>query len=230
VLVPAVGAGYQQGVGPGVYPFQATVTGFTNGVTQYLCLRAFDLLGHEEQNQVVLTAQPVPRPPIVIDGSFGDWPAVPALLMDPDDAPDSAGPDWLDIWIQDDDLHLFVRFRSANAFNLDGSPTYGYSRSLVFFDLDGDPATGWPIGGIGSDLLLAGGELFRQTSASFNAGTLGAIAAAPVVNVTECELAIPWSAVDQVVPGASLLRVLFVNDETWDRAPDAGVLTYQAQR
>ena len=132
----------------------------------------------------MLTGRPVPRSPITIDGSFGDWPTFPALLSDPDDAPDSAGPDWLEVWMQNDAVDLFVRFRSANAFNLDGSPTYAYSRTLVFFDLDDDPATGWPIGGIGSDLVLAGGELFRQSSASFNAGALGTIAVGACMNST----------------------------------------------
>lgn len=230
VLTPELGDGYVNGVGPTVYPFQATVAGLPNGVQQHLCLRAFDPLGHEEGNRVVLTATPEKPPQITIDGSFADWAAVPLLLTDGDDVPDSAGPDWLEVAMHHDNDNVYVRFTSANSFNLDGSPTYAYSRSLIFFDLDENAATGWPIGGIGSDVVLAGDVLYAQSSSSFNTGTLGAVAAAPVLAVTECEMALPWTMLDAVVPGARKLRVVCVNDEVFDYAPGAGYVEYDAPR
>ncbi|MCR9246323.1 MAG: hypothetical protein NXI31_14925 [bacterium] len=228
VLTPGVGGGYAQGIGPAVYPFEATIDGLTNGQSYWLCLRAFDALGHEEQNRVTLTA--LPRQPIVIDGVFDDWAGTPTLLLDPDDVPDSAGPDWLDIAVQNDEASVYLRFRSANAFNLDGSPAYPFSRTLIFFDLDDNAATGWSIGGIGSDLLLAGDELFTQSAAVFNTGSLGLVQAAPRVNVTECEIAIPWSAIDGIAPSAARLRLVFVNDEVNDYAPGGGHVIYDAIR
>jgi hypothetical protein len=55
-----MGQGYAQGVGPGVYPYEQTLTGLTPGQTYYLVLRAFDTspAANEETNQVVLTGTP----------------------------------------------------------------------------------------------------------------------------------------------------------------------------
>jgi hypothetical protein len=60
VLTPEMGQGYAQGVGPGVYPYEQTLTGLTPGQTYYLVLRAFDTspAANEETNQVVLTGTP----------------------------------------------------------------------------------------------------------------------------------------------------------------------------
>lgn len=230
VLEPEVGAGYASGPGPNVYPFEQVITGLQNGTTYHACIRAFDALGHEEQNQVVLSAAPTGQVTIAIDGSFADWQNVPLALTDGDDAPVSAGPDWLDIAICNDATNVYVRFTSAHAFNLDGSPTYGFSRTFVFLDVDGDAATGWPVGGLGSDLAVAGDQLFTQSSSVFNTGGLGGIAALPTTNVTECELAIPWTQIDAIAPGAVNLRFVFVDDDGYDAAPDSGFLTYTAVR
>ncbi|MCA8951626.1 MAG: fibronectin type III domain-containing protein [Planctomycetes bacterium] len=230
VLVPEVGDGYvESGVGPSTYPYRATIAGLQNGTTYHLCVRAFDELGHEEQNEIALSATPG-IVTITLDGEFSDWALVPVAHTDPDDVPDSAGPDWLEIKLHHDATNFYVRFTSANSFNLDGSPYYGYSRTLVFLDLDENAATGWPVGSIGSDLLLAGDGLFTQSSVSFNTGSLGTITALPATNVTECELAIPWAQIDAVNPGASHLRLLFVNDEVSDFAPEAGYVQYDAVR
>jgi hypothetical protein len=56
VLTPGVGHGYAQGVGPGIYPYEQTLTGLTPGQTYFLLIRAFDSspAANEERNQVVL--------------------------------------------------------------------------------------------------------------------------------------------------------------------------------
>lgn len=167
---------------------------------------------------------------IAIDGVFDDWAAVPLALTDPDDAPVSAGPDWLAIAICNDADNVYVRYTSAHPFNLDGSPAFGFSRTFVFVDLDENAATGWPVGGIGSDLAIAGDQLFTQSSGVFNTGGLGPIAALPVTNVTECELAIPWAQIDAIAPGAVSLRFVFVDDDGYDAAPDSGSVGYTAVR
>jgi hypothetical protein len=60
VLEPSMGAGYADGPGPAVYPFEATVRGLAPGTTYYLLLRAFDHSPsrHEETNTRVLQARP----------------------------------------------------------------------------------------------------------------------------------------------------------------------------
>jgi hypothetical protein len=59
-LAPSVGAGYADGVGPAVYPYEAALTGLHPGRTYYLLIRAFDRspAENEESNQVVLAGTP----------------------------------------------------------------------------------------------------------------------------------------------------------------------------
>jgi hypothetical protein len=42
VLNPGVGDGYTLGVGPGIYPYQQTITGLQSGATYHMVIRAFD--------------------------------------------------------------------------------------------------------------------------------------------------------------------------------------------
>jgi hypothetical protein len=60
VLTPGMGRGYPDGPAPGVYPYEATVTGLVSGRTYYLVLRAFDEspAANEERNEEVRTAVP----------------------------------------------------------------------------------------------------------------------------------------------------------------------------
>ncbi len=60
VLTPSVPSDYLQGVGPGRYPYQATISGFTPGQTQYLVIRAVDQspAGNEDTNTTMVTATP----------------------------------------------------------------------------------------------------------------------------------------------------------------------------
>lgn len=63
VLTPAVGAGYTQvwnnidsnSALQYVYPYQQTLTTLAQGATYYFVIRAFDSVGNEEKNQVVLS-------------------------------------------------------------------------------------------------------------------------------------------------------------------------------
>jgi len=59
-LVPSLPSGYAAGVGPGRFPYEATVGGFPAGQTQYLLIRAVDHAAppNMDANQVVLTAAP----------------------------------------------------------------------------------------------------------------------------------------------------------------------------
>lgn len=62
VLAPEPPASYAEGVGPGVYANEATITGLVDGQAYHLVIRAFDELGNEEQNEVELTARPGATP------------------------------------------------------------------------------------------------------------------------------------------------------------------------
>ncbi len=62
-LNPRVGVGYGHGwgVGPRLYPYEATVDGLRSGATYHFLIRAVDgsAAANEDANQVVLTAQPM---------------------------------------------------------------------------------------------------------------------------------------------------------------------------
>jgi hypothetical protein len=59
-LTPSVPQAYLGGVGAGIFPYEATVTGLPAGQLQYLLIRASDGAqpSNEETNTVVLTATP----------------------------------------------------------------------------------------------------------------------------------------------------------------------------
>ncbi|MEZ5966329.1 MAG: fibronectin type III domain-containing protein [Planctomycetota bacterium] len=223
---PAVGDGYLGG-GPTSYANQARVDGLQPGTTYFFCVRAFDEAGNEEKNQTVLSATPQRRTTITIDGAFDDWSSVVLAHTDPADVPDSSGPDWQSIWVTNDDTNLYVRFTSENAFNLDGSPNFGYSRTLVFIDTDDDPSTGYAVSGsVGSELLVAGDSLYVQSAGNFNGGLLQPLSVAPRFSVTDCEFAVPLAQIRAQTANASRLRLLFVNDEVNDYAPDSGHVAF----
>jgi hypothetical protein len=227
VLDPVIGARYAGGTGASVYPHEVTITGLTTGTTYWFCIRAFDSVGNEEKNEVVLAATPLGQHTVVIDGDFSDWGLVTPLVRDPADLGNSAGPDWREISIANDSENLYIRYTSENPFNLDGSPDYTYSRTLIFIDTDDDATTGFGTSDIGSELLVAGDSLYRQTKTSFNAGFLSTLAVAPVVQVTDCELSIPLARIRAADPNAKTIRVFFANDDGMDFAPDSGHMAYE---
>jgi len=221
-LDPRIGAGYTQGVGPTTYPHEDTLFDLETRTRYYFCVRAVDAYGNEDQNTVWLSAVPIGQVTIDIDGDFADWDGVPVLHSDPADAPDSNGPDFTDISITNDDQFLYIRYSSENPFNFDGSPGFNYSRALILIDTDGDPATGYRFQSIGSELLVAGSGLYKQAAQTFNDGFLQTLAANPETNVTQTELAIPLSRLGNT----PTIRLVLVNDETNDTAPNTGSLTY----
>ena len=223
-LFPAVGEQY---LGLNGFPNQAVVNGLQPFTPYSLCVRTFDAFGNEDDNQVVLQSAPLGQATIQIDGSFTDWDTIPLQHSDPDDVPDSAGPDWLDVRIVNDGNFVYVRFSSANPFNLDGSPTYGFSRTLIFVDVDANASTGYQVtADCGSELLVAGSNLFAQAAGVFNNGQLTALAIEPRTAVTDCELAIPLAQIRAAFATASTLRFVFVNDDVSDYAPDTGVVEF----
>ena len=225
-LDPREGAGYADGVGPTVYAHEATIYDLTPGTRYYFCVRAIDSHGNEDTNENWVSAVPLGQVVIEIDGDMSDWDVVPVAHTDADDADDSSGPDWREIRIANDDEFLYIRYKSANPFNLDGSPGFGFSRTLVMIDTDSDPSTGYVFGSLGSELLLAGPSLYAQSQGVFNDGFLESIDHSVETAVTDVELAIPMSRIGS----ADRIRLTFFNDETFDAAPDAGFIDYAIKR
>jgi len=231
-LAPELGAGYEFGPGPGTFPYQQTIAGLSTDTDYWFVIRARDSRGNEDDNRVVLRARTLTSSiHIAVDGDFADWDMVPMTLVDGNDAIDSAGPDWLGIKVYNDSDNLYVYFESDNAFNLDGSPAYPYSRTLICLDVDNNPFTGWAVGSVGSEIAVAGDALYRQSGSVFADTFLQLIAVNPTTNVEKCELAIPLRRLDDVYGlTTTRLRIMFVNDDVWDAAPDSGHLDFNLVR
>src|SRR6266567_4620180 len=84
-VTPAIPAAYANGAGPGIYPYEYTVTGLSNGVSYLFAVRAEDSASpvHEDTNTVTLIATPGPvgaagnYRAVNIDGDFSDWVGIP---------------------------------------------------------------------------------------------------------------------------------------------------------
>ncbi len=230
-VAPQLGAGYAGGASPSTFPYEAVIGGLRSNRFYWFCVRAVDSLGNEDQNQVQLSAKTLKgNIEINIDGRFQDWHDVPMAHVDGDDVPDSAGPNWLDIKAHNDADNLYLYFRSAHNFDLGGAP-YSYSRTLIMVDVDNNPFSGWSLPPIGSELLIAGDRLYTQTASVFADQDLGAISVNPTKKVTQCEMAVPLSHLDQAYgQTAHKIRLVFVNDDAWDVAPDYGYVEFDLTR
>ncbi len=208
---------YGRGALSVTYPYEAVVDGLRGDRTYHFLVRAVDTLGNEDGNEQTI-AVALPDTP-QIDGVFADWTMVQTANQDGDDAGDSAGPDFIDVKLHTTETALYLYFSSDNPFNLDGSPTYGYSRTLIFIDTDLDSGTGYGVGGaLGSELLIAGDGAYSQAAGAFNTGYLGSVEAAQSEDRLQTEMQIPIA----LLGDSREVRVLLLNDETGDYAPNYG--------
>jgi hypothetical protein len=93
---------------------------------------------------------------IAIDGSLDDWTGVPLAYTA------TAGPtnaiQYENVYVANDENNLYIRFTlyspRANAF--------ANSYDNLFIDADDSSATGYPVGGIGSDMLVQWGGGYQE--------------------------------------------------------------------
>ena len=231
-VTPRVGAGYEFGAGVETFPYEVVIDGLVGGYNYTFLVRAIDSVGNEDTNRVVRAVRTLSRDlEIEVDGKFSDWKSVATIHRDGKDSGNSAGPDWRSIRIVNDDTNLYIYFSAGKKFNVDGSPSYTFSRTLMFIDVDASPTTGWTYGTVGSDLLVSGDKLFTQEAGTFNTGEVATLAYSPMESTKACEVAIPLAELDKVRGGAAYkVRLVFINDETWDVAPDTGHIEFEIQR
>ncbi len=102
---------------------------------------------------------------ISIDGSFDDWAGVPLAYTAP------IGPDnaiqYQNVYIANDQTNLYVRFTLY-------SPRAAFANSFdnIFIDADNTVGTGFPVGGIGSSMLIQWGSGYQEKNGSFNEGAI----------------------------------------------------------
>ncbi len=175
------------------------------------------------------------RSTIRVDGSFSDWTGIAPIAVD--DQEDVDGPDWKELYITNDDDYIYLRITFHNvAF----WPTSFFYINF-FFDADNKPATGYqPFGsGIGSELLVQGGNGYQEKAGLFNAGGIDGLGwqIAPEGAGSDFEIRISRHAVN-TADGTPVFRAggfgISLESEnisyvTVDRSPNSGSIRYSFQ-
>ena len=127
---------------------------------------------------------------ITVDGSFGDWTGVP-LAYTAVQGPSNAI-QYENVYIANDQTNLYIRFTLYTA----RADAFANSYDNLFIDTDDNTATGFSVGGIGSDMLVQWGGGYEETNGAFNAGGINglgwALGGSP--DNTDFELAISLGA------------------------------------
>jgi hypothetical protein len=132
-------------------------------------------------NSVAPNTQVTFRSSIVIDGSFDDWASVPLAFTDAQDSTESI--DYKDVYIASDDQYIYLRVTLYSP----GDPADFHNN--LFIDVDSNPATGYGVGGIGSEMLIQSGGGYQEKNGGFNEGDINGLdyAIAPTGNATDFE-------------------------------------------
>ena len=159
--------------------------------------------------------------PIVLDGGFDDWSAVPVSVTDT--AGDGGnGVDFGRVWATNDHRFFFLRFET-------GIEVQGDEQQSIrlYLDTDDDPSTGESYAGIGADLVWD----FGQRDGSFRGSSIEhpdvGLLLAPTVSNTEFEIALRLDAEvgGQPVFPSSQVKLALRDTSGGDTVPDAGALT-----
>jgi hypothetical protein len=167
---------------------------------------------------------------ITVDGSLADWAGVPVAYADPSET--TAGADFRDVYVANDDQYLYIRFTLYTA----DSPFT--SRNNIFIDADNNSGTGFhPLGlPFGSEMLIQSGSGYQEKNGGFNEGPINGLdwAAAPTANAVDFELRISRAATYAsdslpVFAGDTIALLLESENTSFvavDLAPDTGGIMY----
>jgi hypothetical protein len=164
---------------------------------------------------------------IVIDGSFDDWAGLQIAHTDDQESP-AAGTDFKDIWVSSDANYIYIRF----TLYAPGNPNTFLNN--IFVDADNDSSTGYPVAGIGSEMLIQEGAGYQEKNRGFNEGGIDDLdfAMSPEGEGTDFELRISRNAKyasdgERVFTGDTVRFVLETENpsfSTTDLAPNSGGL------
>jgi len=226
-------ASYSDGTGPGIYPYEYTVTDLSNGITYLFAVRAEDSADppHEDSNTVTWSAIPGPTAApgvfrwISIDGNFSDWEDVPWTYQG---APDGNIINFAKVQFANDTNYLYCHFTLFAP----AAPFADYN-THVFFDCDNTRSTGYQVSGaaFGSEMMIESGASYDERNGAFNAGTLSGLgwALAPVGTSSEFEFRVSLAtayAGGVRVFGTNAFRIL-LQDNRGDEVAGATGLLYR---
>ena len=167
---------------------------------------------------------------ITIDGSFGDWAGVPLAYTAAEGSTNAIEYD--NIYIANDANNLYIRCTlyapRPNAFQ--------DSYDNIFIDADDNSGTGFPVAGIGSEMLIQWGGGYDEQTGGFNSGAVNNLgwAVAGSADSTDFELSISLGATyaptGAMVFSNSTMAILLEGDEdnytSVEYAPPDGGLVY----
>jgi hypothetical protein len=105
---------------------------------------------------------------ITVDGSFADWTGVPLAYTQAQDVSNVVA--YQDIYIANDENYLYVRFSIYNEGSSSNNTVFT-SQQNYFFNTDNAP-TGYTSHGVGSEMLIQGGNGYQQKNGGFNEGAV----------------------------------------------------------
>jgi hypothetical protein len=167
---------------------------------------------------------------ITIDGSFDDWSGVPIAYTAVDGSTNAI--QYEDLYVANDENNLYLRFTlyapRPNAFQ--------NSYDNLFIDADDNSSTGFPVGGIGSSMLIQWGGGYQEKNGGFNEGVINNLgwAIAGSADSLDFEVSISLAATyasdSTLVFTNDTIAILFEGDNTSynnvEFAPPSGGLVY----
>jgi hypothetical protein len=229
-VAPSRPASYTQATGPGIYPYDYTIGGLTNGVTYFFAVRAQDSAtpSHEDTNAVNIAAVPGTTGAtgtyrqIAIDGTFSDWAGVPWAYQG---TTDTDPVNFAAVQFANDSNYLYGHFVLFSSY----APFSDYYTHL-FIDTDDNSQTGYQVSGalFGSEMMIESGLGYDQRNGSFNAGNISGLdwSIAPGGAGTEFEFRVSLSSLypdGTRVFGTNAMRLLMQDDRGPELAVETGI-------
>ena len=127
---------------------------------------------------------------ITVDGSFDDWTGVPlgyTAVMGP-----ATAIQYENVYIANDQSNLYIRVTLYSP----RADAFANAFDNIFIDADNDPTTGYPVGGIGSSMLIQFGSGYQEKNGGFNEGGVNDLGwnSAGSADSTDFELSISLGA------------------------------------
>src|SRR5580658_1222675 len=150
---------------------------------------------------------------ITIDGSFNDWAGVP-LAYTAAPAITNTVIQFENVYIANDETNLYIHFTLYAPWD-----AFANSYDNIFIDADDDSGTGFPVAGIGSEMLIQDGAGYQEKGGGFNEGGINNLgwAIAGSTNNMDYELAISLGATyatdDTSVFTNNTIAILLEGDE-----------------
>jgi hypothetical protein len=167
---------------------------------------------------------------ITIDGSFDDWTGVPLAYTAPEGPANAI--QYENVYIANDQTNVYIRFTLYSP----RPSAFANSYDNIFVDADDNSGTGYPVGGIGSEMLIQGGIGYQERNGGFNEGAINGLGwnIAGSADSTDFEIAISLGATyasdGTVVFANSTIALLLEGDNTsyvnTAFAPPAGGFVY----